>query len=90
LRRIATATVGIRRRFEVPTAAAVAAAAARLREEGLDTTGTAETACCFAAKTETWLEAPDGQRWEWYVKHEDLAGFASDDATGEHAPACCT
>jgi lactoylglutathione lyase len=73
---------------EVATAAEVEAAETRLRAEGLETTDTAETACCFAAKTETWLEAPDGQRWEWYVKHDDLAGFASDD-TADAVPGCC-
>jgi catechol 2,3-dioxygenase-like lactoylglutathione lyase family enzyme len=74
---------------EVASAADVEAAEGRLRDEGLVTTGTAETACCFAAKTETWLEAPDGQRWEWYVKHDDLAGFASEDST-DAAPGCCS
>ena len=63
---------------EVTTADAVSAADARLRADGLETTDVAETNCCFAAKTETWLEAPDGQRWEWYVKHDDLAGFDGD------------
>ena len=65
---------------EVTTADAVSAAEARLRADGLETTEVAETNCCFAAKTETWLEAPDGQRWEWYVKHNDLAGFDGDAA----------
>ena len=74
---------------EVGTADEVAAAEARLRDEGLETTGTVETACCFAAKTETWLEAPDGQRWEWYVKRGDLAGFASGEEPAG-STTCCT
>ena len=69
---------------EVTTADAVSAADARLRADGLETTEVAETNCCFAAKTETWLEAPDGQRWEWYVKHDDLAGF--DGTVASHTP----
>jgi catechol 2,3-dioxygenase-like lactoylglutathione lyase family enzyme len=73
---------------EVATADEVIAAEARLRDDGLETTDVAETACCFAAKTETWLEAPDGQRWEWYVKRGDLAGFASGD-DGVSATTCC-
>ena len=72
---------------EVGSADAVAAAERRLNADGLETTEVAETECCFAAKTETWLEAPDGQRWEWYVKHADLAGFATDDAS-ESTPNC--
>ena len=73
---------------EVASAEEVAAAEARLVADGLETTEVTETQCCFAAKTETWLEAPDGQRWEWYVKHGDLEGFASD-AGGETAAGCC-
>jgi catechol 2,3-dioxygenase-like lactoylglutathione lyase family enzyme len=73
---------------EVATADEVTAAEQRLSAAGLDTTDTCETTCCFAAKTETWLEAPDGQRWEWYVKHRDLAGFASGDEA-ESSTGCC-
>ena len=74
---------------EVASADEVGAAEARLSSDGLETTGVAETTCCFAAKTETWLESPDGLRWEWYVKHDDLAGFASVDAA-DAAPGCCS
>ncbi|MEO8094770.1 MAG: ArsI/CadI family heavy metal resistance metalloenzyme [Acidimicrobiia bacterium] len=76
--------------IEVDSADAVAAAEARLRADGLDTTDVEATNCCFAAKTETWLEAPDGQRWEWYVKHDDLGGFASDAADPASGSTCCS
>jgi catechol 2,3-dioxygenase-like lactoylglutathione lyase family enzyme len=75
---------------EVGSAEAVVAAEARLAAAGLETTDTADTSCCYAAKTETWLEAPDGQRWEWYVKHDDLAGFATDEPTATEPNCCCT
>ena len=52
---------------EVDTAEEVAAAEARLRSDGLATTAVADTECCYAAKTETWVDSPEG-RWEWYVK----------------------
>lgn len=71
---------------EVGSADAVAAAERRLAADGLETTEVAETECCFAAKTETWLEAPDGQRWEWYVKHSDIGEFGSDAAA---TPSTC-
>ncbi len=74
---------------EVATADAVAAADARLAAEGLATTAVAETTCCFAAKTETWLEAPDGQRWEWYVKRGDIAEFGADTGIPEIGSTCC-
>ncbi len=56
---------------EVGTAAEVVAAEARLADAGLETTGVDDTECCYAEKTETWLEAPDNLRWEWYVKTAD-------------------
>ena len=56
---------------EVGTAAEVVAAEARLAAAGLETTGVEDTECCYAEKTETWLDAPDDFRWEWYVKTAD-------------------
>ena len=56
---------------EAEASAEVTAAQARLTESGLSTTGIDDTLCCYAAKTETWVEAPDGNRWEWYVKTGD-------------------
>ena len=60
---------------EVETADQVVAAEGRLTESGLTTTGVDDTVCCYAEKTETWLDAPDGNRWEWYVKKADAEQF---------------
>ncbi len=56
---------------ETETAAEVVAAEARLEGAGLETTGVDDTQCCYAQKTETWVQGPDGARWEWYVKTGD-------------------
>jgi catechol 2,3-dioxygenase-like lactoylglutathione lyase family enzyme len=56
---------------ETETADEVVAAEARLTEAHLETTGVADTQCCYAQKTETWLTGPDNSRWEWYVKTGD-------------------
>lgn len=56
---------------EVESADEVTAAEARLRTEGLATTGVDDTICCYAHKTETWVRDPDGARWEVYVKTGD-------------------
>ncbi len=74
---------------ETETAAEVAAAEARLRGDGLETTGVADTTCCFAEKTETWVEGPDGTRWEWYVKTGDAEEMALSERTSGEGPACC-
>jgi catechol 2,3-dioxygenase-like lactoylglutathione lyase family enzyme len=56
---------------ETESADEVVAAEARLSSAGLTTTGIDDTICCFAEKVETWVQAPDGNRWEWYVKQAD-------------------
>ena len=70
---------------ETETADEVVAAEARLSESGLETTGVDDTVCCYAQKTETWLAAPDGNRWEWYVKTGDVEQLAHTSATS----GCC-
>jgi len=62
---------------ETESADEVVAAEARLSEADLETTGVADTQCCYAQKTETWLAGPDGARWEWYVKTGDSEQFAN-------------
>lgn len=65
---------------ETDSAEEVVAAESRLTAAGLTTTGVDEAICCFAEKVETWVEAPDGVRWEWYVKQADH------DTQKEHQP----
>lgn len=55
---------------EVETGGQVEEAESRLAEAGLETSGVDDTICCYAAKTETWIEGPDN-KWEWYVKNGD-------------------
>lgn len=57
---------------EVDTVEEVLSAERRLRDSGLVTSGIDEAQCCFADKTETWVEGVDGHMWEWYVKHRDV------------------
>ncbi len=63
---------------ETETAEEVVAAEQRLSGVGIDTTGVADAVCCFATKTETWLDGPDGTRWEWYVRTGDAEGPEAD------------
>ncbi|MDZ7675702.1 MAG: ArsI/CadI family heavy metal resistance metalloenzyme [Acidimicrobiales bacterium] len=60
---------------ETETADEVVAAESRLADSGLGTTGVADTECCYAEKTETWVDGPDDTRWEWYVKRGDTEQF---------------
>lgn len=75
---------------ETETAAEVLAAEARLADSGLETTGVDETICCYAEKTETWVNAPDGNRWEWYVKKADAEQLLNTVVAGANVGgACC-
>lgn len=76
---------------ETETAGEVVAAETRLAGSGLDTTGVADTSCCYATKTETWVEAPDGNRWEWYVRTGDAEqlGYALAADPGADGTTCC-
>ena len=77
---------------EVETKEEVSEAEARLVSEGLDTTGVEETVCCYAQKTETWLNGPDGTRWEWYVRNgdsESLENIVLDREDGTEGTQCC-
>ena len=56
---------------ETETADEVVAADARITDAGITTTGVEDAVCCFAEKTETWVQSPEGARWEWYVKSGD-------------------
>ena len=73
---------------ETETAEEVEAAEGRLRAEGLDTTGVDDTICCYAAKTETWIEGPDSTRWEWYVKTGDAEQLVNI-SLGRSDTSCC-
>ena len=60
---------------EVQTTEEVLTAEDRLTRADMVTTGIDETQCCYAEKTEVWVDGPDGVRWEWYVKHTDSDQF---------------
>jgi len=76
---------------ETESADEVVAAEARLTTSGLETTGIDDTICCFAEKVETWVHAPDGNRWEWYVKQADHDTQLENVVVGDHTAesVCC-
>lgn len=75
---------------EVTTSEEVISAEQRLIQAGLETTGIDDTVCCYAEKTETWLEAPDTIRWEWYVRTGDSEQLENTIIEGsDSATPCC-
>ncbi len=72
---------------EVEQADQVEAAERRIAGAGLETTGVDDTLCCYAAKTETWVQGPD-TKWEWYVKNADAEQFQNVVVTAGGTPCC--
>jgi catechol 2,3-dioxygenase-like lactoylglutathione lyase family enzyme len=73
---------------ETETASEVVAAEARIADEGIETTGIDDTVCCYAEKTETWVHAPDGNRWEWYVKTGEADQLENMVVSGANGSCC--
>jgi catechol 2,3-dioxygenase-like lactoylglutathione lyase family enzyme len=73
---------------ETETADEVVAAEMRLSDAGLVTTGVDDTECCYAAKTETWVDGPDGLAWEYYVRTGD-SEVLTNRVVGDGESACC-
>ncbi len=74
---------------EVSTSQEVIEAEQRLIKAGLETTGIDDTVCCYAEKTETWLQGPDATRWEWYVRHGDAEQMHNEIVDRTGATICC-
>ncbi len=74
---------------EVESGEEVRAAEARLADGGLATTGVDDTTCCYALKTETWVNDPDGAPWEVYVKTGDAEQMSNTVQARDEASQCC-
>ena len=55
----------------------------RWQESGLITLAEMQTDCCYSLQDKTWVEDPDGNRWEVFTVIEDTAGQE------KNAAACC-
>jgi catechol 2,3-dioxygenase-like lactoylglutathione lyase family enzyme len=76
---------------EVDSTAQVAAARARLVDDGLATVTEEGVACCYAVQDKAWVDDPDGNSWEVYVVLGDaeIPVTAREGASHATAAACC-
>lgn len=74
---------------EVESADEVVAAEGRLSAEGMATTGVDDTTCCYALKTETWINDPDGAPWEVYVKTGEAEQMSNTVRSEGDTGQCC-
>ena len=68
---------------EVPSTDDVAAAQARLRDEGMATATEENVTCCYAVQDKVWVDGPDGTPWEIYT-------VLADAPTESVEAPCCT
>jgi catechol 2,3-dioxygenase-like lactoylglutathione lyase family enzyme len=76
---------------EVESTEEVTAAQRRFVAEGLATAVEDEVACCFAVQDKVWVDAPDGEPWEFYTVLADVempAGQLRTVEPGEDAMCC--
>ncbi len=57
---------------EVESPDAVAAAQSRFADAGLAVAIEQEVACCYALQDKVWVDAPDGEPWEFYTVLADV------------------
>jgi catechol 2,3-dioxygenase-like lactoylglutathione lyase family enzyme len=83
--------------IEVETVKEIAEWKARLQREGVLQKVEESIACCFARQDKLWFTDPDGNAWEIFTVHEQLAVTGSLSQTGccvskkaaAHEPATC-
>jgi catechol 2,3-dioxygenase-like lactoylglutathione lyase family enzyme len=78
---------------EVSSTEEVAAAQVRLSGEGMATASEDEVACCYAVQDKVWVDAPDGQPWEFYTVLADVempGGELRTAEPGSDAMCCAT
>ena len=74
---------------EVASTDEVAAATARLRDEGLAAATEDQVSCCYAVQDKVWVDAPDGEPWEIYTVLGDFEAPAGQLRTVEPQAALC-
>lgn len=57
----------------------------RLTRSGDTTFNQAETECCYARSSKTWVRDPDNVAWETFVTHDQISHFGSAAATSAAA-----
>jgi len=77
---------------EVPSPDDVAAADARLKDDGLPTATEDNVTCCYAVQDKVWVDDPDGAPWEIYTVLADAEMPAGELRTvePEGEAACCS
>jgi catechol 2,3-dioxygenase-like lactoylglutathione lyase family enzyme len=78
---------------EVEQTAQVAAATARLSDQGMATDVERNTTCCYAVQDKVWVTGPGRERWEVYTvladARPDLEGQTSGEAECDQASCSC-
>jgi catechol 2,3-dioxygenase-like lactoylglutathione lyase family enzyme len=74
---------------EVESTDEMAAAQARLADEGLATAVEDEVSCCYAVQDKVWVDGPGGEPWEIYTVLADTEMPAGQLRTADPSGAAC-
>ena len=75
--------------IEVESADQIAAWKRRLQQQGILEKVEENIACCFARQDKLWFTDPDGNAWEIFTVHEQLAVTGTLKESGCCASTCC-
>lgn len=71
----------------------------RAKQAGMQLRTEEQVTCCYAVGTKFWAADPDGNQWEFWVRHAEADSMRGDDDHDDEAPAssatpmqagCCT
>lgn len=61
----------------------------RVEEAGLSVRTEQEVTCCYAIANKFWVADPDGNEWEFWVRHEEANAMHGADNAPSEEGACC-
>lgn len=74
--------------LQAETATELGAIQARLQAAAAATLEEPEVECCYAKSTKTWVQDPDGTRWETFVTHGRTTHYGGGEAAEIDAKPC--
>ena len=78
--------------IQVETDAELRELAARLKSAGEQTRDQEATICCYTQSNKSWVNDPNGLRWETFFTYGEAVTYGEDEPVIERAPtssACC-
>lgn len=75
--------------IQVENGAELAEVFARLDHAHRPVLNEGATTCCYAKSEKSWIEDPQGVKWETFLTTGDSAGYGGESGEGTRAKPCC-